>query len=124
MKTLTVIILAQVFVGVLMASLNFSTLSVYIEAFSMAKGAGARIFSVIDRVSPINNFSKDGKRPEQMNGNISFRDVHFEYPTRPDVKVSESHTLCLTYFFVGSHLFMYSIFTNTVNNLDCLTLNY
>jgi ABC-type multidrug transport system fused ATPase/permease subunit len=73
-------------------------LSVYIEAFSMAKGAGARIFSVIDRASPISNFSKCGKHPEQMNGNICFRDVHFEYPTRPDVKVSESHTLCFTYF--------------------------
>ncbi|XP_033609713.1 ATP-dependent translocase ABCB1 isoform X3 [Cryptotermes secundus] len=85
--------MVTVFVGVMVASLNFSTLSAYIEAFSMAKGAGARIFSVIDHASPINNFSKDGKRPEQMNGNICFRDVHFEYPTRADVKVLQGLNL-------------------------------
>jgi ATP-binding cassette subfamily B (MDR/TAP) protein 1 len=83
-----------VFFGVMMASMNFGMSSPYIEAFSIAKGAGAKVFSVIHRVSPINSFSKDGKRPEQMYGNISFRDVHFEYPTRADVKVSESHMHC------------------------------
>lgn len=78
----------------MMASMNFGMSSPYIEAFSIAKGAGAKIYSVIHRVSPINSFSTDGKHPEQMYGNLSFTDVHFEYPTRPDVKVSESHVQC------------------------------
>jgi hypothetical protein len=75
----------------MMASMNFGMSSPYIEAFSIAKGAGAKVFSVIDRVSPINSWSNDGKCPKQMKGNISFRDVHFEYPTRLDVKVSKHH---------------------------------
>jgi ATP-binding cassette subfamily B (MDR/TAP) protein 1 len=82
----------------MVASLNLNMSFDYIEAFSMAKGAGAKIFSVIDCVSRVDIFSKDGKCPEQINGNICFRDVHFRYPTRPDVEVSESHTICLTYF--------------------------
>jgi len=71
-----------------MASMNFGMSSPYIEAFSIAKGAGAKVFSVIDRVSLIDSCSEDGKRPEKMDGNIHFRDVHFEYPTRAEVKVS------------------------------------
>jgi ATP-binding cassette subfamily B (MDR/TAP) protein 1 len=74
----------------MMASMNLGMTSPFIEAFSIAKGAGAKVFSVIDRVSPINSWSTDGNFPEQMKGNISFRDVHFEYPTR-DVKVSKHH---------------------------------
>jgi len=78
-----------------MASMNFGMTSPFIEAFAIAKGAGAKVFSVIDRVSPINSWSTDGKYPEQMEGNISFRDVHFEYPTRSDVKVSKHHIYAL-----------------------------
>jgi len=74
-----------------MASMNFGMSSPYIEAFSIAKGAGAKVFSVIDRVSPINSWSEDGERPQDMKGNISFRNVHFEYPTRLEVKVSKHH---------------------------------
>jgi hypothetical protein len=90
----TITILTQVFFGVMMASMNFGMSSPYIEAFAIAKGAGAKVFSVIHRVSPINSFSKDGKRPEQMYGNIRFTDVHFEYPSRADVKVGESNIQC------------------------------
>ena len=31
--------------------------------------------------------SKGGKKPESCEGEIIFSDVHFHYPTRPDVKV-------------------------------------
>jgi ATP-binding cassette subfamily B (MDR/TAP) protein 1 len=85
----------------MMASMNFGMSSPYIEAFSIAKGAGAKVFSVIDRVSPINSWSKEGKCPQQMKGNISFRDIHFEYPTRAGVKVSSAHKPYVTYFIVS-----------------------
>ena len=75
----------------MMASMNFGMSSPFIEAFSIAKGAGAKVFSVIDRVSPINSWSTDGECPQHMKGNISFRDIHFVYPTRSDVKVSKHH---------------------------------
>jgi ATP-binding cassette subfamily B (MDR/TAP) protein 1 len=88
----------------MMASMNFGMSSAYIEAFSIAKGAGAKVFSVIDRISPISSWSEDGKRPEQMNGNISFRDIHFEYPTRAEVKVTEHYTkACLLRTFICSY---------------------
>ena len=37
---------------------------------------------------PIDSFSKDGKTPSSLNGNIEFRNIHFKYPSRPDVPVS------------------------------------
>lgn len=71
----------------MMGSMNFGMSAPFIEAFSIAKGAGGKVFSVIDRVSPINSWSNDGDRPDNVKGNISFRNVHFNYPTRADVKV-------------------------------------
>jgi ATP-binding cassette subfamily B (MDR/TAP) protein 1 len=85
--------MVMVFFGVMMASMNFGMTSPFIESFAIAKGAGAKVFSVIDRVSPINSWSPDGTYPEQMKGNLSFRDVHFEYPTRSDVKVLQGLNL-------------------------------
>ncbi|XP_069683614.1 ATP-dependent translocase ABCB1 [Periplaneta americana] len=86
-------VMVTVFFGVMMGSMNFGMSSPYIEAFSIARGAGAKVYSVIDRISPINSWSNDGKRPKEMNGNISFRNVHFEYPTRPDVKILQGLNL-------------------------------
>ncbi|PNF40555.1 hypothetical protein B7P43_G07604, partial [Cryptotermes secundus] len=85
--------MVTVFFGVMVGSMNFGLSSPYIEAFSIAKGAAAKVFSVIDRVSPINSLSEDGKRTGKMDGNICFRDVHFEYPTRADVKVLQGLNL-------------------------------
>jgi ATP-binding cassette subfamily B (MDR/TAP) protein 1 len=90
----------------MVATMFFNVTFEYIEAFSKAKGAAAKIFSVIDSDSRINILSEDGKRPEQMNGNICFRDVHFRYPTRPDIEVSKSHTLCLIDFLWFTFIYM------------------
>ena len=37
---------------------------------------------------PIDSYSEQGEKPDHMDGNIEFRDVHFKYPSRPDVPVS------------------------------------
>lgn len=35
----------------------------------------------------INSFSDEGFKPDSITGNIEFKDIHFNYPSRPDVKV-------------------------------------
>ena len=57
------------------------------EAFSVARGAGATIFSVIDRVPPIDSSSEAGKKLGDIQGDISFKEIRFNYPSRPDVEV-------------------------------------
>lgn len=58
----------------------------YFEKFSAAQTAGGKIFSIIDS-SPIINTSKGkGKRLENVSGHVSLSNVHFNYPSRKDVK--------------------------------------
>lgn len=71
-------------------SMNFGMSSPYIEAFGMARGAAAKIFGVIDNQPVINASKGNGHKPSSIRGQISFKNVHFEYPSRPDVKVIEA----------------------------------
>ena len=76
-----------VFFSVLIGAMQIGQAAPYMEAFSVARGAAATIFSIIDRVPPIDSSSVEGSVPDEVVGKISFRDVHFNYPSRPDVKI-------------------------------------
>jgi len=60
----------------------------YVESFSIARSAASSIFSIIDRLPTIDSASKKGNIPSPEAGNITFRNVHFNYPSRKEVKVS------------------------------------
>ena len=85
--------LLVVFFSVLLGAMNVGQATPYVEAFSMAKGAAATIFSVIDRKPPIDSLSEEGARPENPDRNIKFEDVHFKYPARPDIPILQGLTL-------------------------------
>lgn len=76
-----------VFFSVLIGAMQIGQAAPYMEAFSVARGAAATIFSVIDRVPPIDSSSSVGLRPNKVEGRISFDKVHFNYPSRPEVKI-------------------------------------
>ena len=44
----------------------------------------------------IDNMMTEGDQPANVNGMLSFRNVHFAYPSRPDVKVSKRSIIILT----------------------------
>jgi ATP-binding cassette subfamily B (MDR/TAP) protein 1 len=52
-----------------------------------AASAADSLFRTIDRESLIDPLSKSGEHPAECKGQIEVQDVHFNYPTRPDVKV-------------------------------------
>nr|CAD7601337.1 unnamed protein product [Timema genevievae] len=105
-QTYTAAVMVTVFFSVMMASMSLGIASPYIEAFGIAKGAGAKVFSVINRVSPINSTSEDGIKPTGIKGSITFSNVHFQYPSRADVKVLQGLNLTInpgeTVALVGS----------------------
>lgn len=35
----------------------------------------------------IDSFSEDGYKPEYIKGDIEFQNIHFSYPSRPEIKV-------------------------------------
>lgn len=57
------------------------------EYFSSAAAAAGKIFEIIDRVPPIDNFDESGHKPNQVNGAISLKNINFTYPSRQDIQV-------------------------------------
>ena len=76
-----------VFFSVLMGAMQIGQAAPYIEALSIARGAAANIFSILDRVPPIDSRSQSGLRVDGLNGDVVFEKVAFNYPSRQDVGV-------------------------------------
>uniref|UniRef100_A0A0K0DKU6 ABC transporter domain-containing protein n=1 Tax=Angiostrongylus cantonensis TaxID=6313 RepID=A0A0K0DKU6_ANGCA len=57
--------------------------------------AAAPIFTIIDREPSIDSMSKSGKRLEHIQGRVSITDVHFSYPSRPEVEVLKGISLSI-----------------------------
>ncbi|KAJ2312615.1 hypothetical protein IWW54_001986, partial [Coemansia sp. RSA 2705] len=65
-----------------------------LAAITMAQGSAAKVFSIIDRQSPIDPLDTEtGAKVDKIQGDISFRNVHFTYPLRPDVPVLRGFNL-------------------------------
>ncbi|EKM81172.1 hypothetical protein AGABI1DRAFT_72028 [Agaricus bisporus var. burnettii JB137-S8] len=82
---LTSLLLYTVYVGNGLSMLTYSSIM-------RAIGAGARVFEVLDRQPLIPLHSGIQLAPERR-GTIKFDHVHFEYPTRKDVKVLKDFNL-------------------------------
>ncbi|CDH50554.1 multidrug resistance protein 1 [Lichtheimia corymbifera JMRC:FSU:9682] len=76
-----------------------------ISAVSTACGAAYKIFTTIDRIPPIDVDNEGGIKPASVVGEIEFKNVHFKYPTRPDVTILKNLSLKIkpgmTVAFVG-----------------------
>nr|XP_039267519.1 ATP-dependent translocase ABCB1-like [Styela clava] len=76
-----------VFFNILMAAFALGTIGSNMEYFSSAKAAAYKVFEVVDRVPPIDIFSSEGLKPDIKDGEITFKNVRFCYPSRPEVEV-------------------------------------
>ena len=72
----------------MMATINLCSGAMYIGAFGISKAAAVKVFSVIERNSNIDSLSLKGLKPPDIDGSIEFKNVCFEYPSRPEIKVS------------------------------------
>jgi len=80
------------------AAMTFSSLvlgRVYSQLPDQRKAASAAktVFKQIDRKSKIDSLSEDGIFPEKCLGNIEFKNVSFEYSSRPGVKILKDFNL-------------------------------
>uniref|UniRef100_A0A5G2QEG3 Phosphatidylcholine translocator ABCB4 n=2 Tax=Sus scrofa TaxID=9823 RepID=A0A5G2QEG3_PIG len=75
-----------VFFSVLIGAFSIGQASPSIEAFANARGAAYEIFKIIDSKPSIDSYSKNGHKPDNIKGNLEFRNVHFSYPSRNEVK--------------------------------------
>lgn len=57
------------------------------QAFNTSVAAASKIFSTIDRVSPLDPESDEGEKLEHVEGTIELRNIKHIYPSRPEVEV-------------------------------------
>lgn len=66
----------------------FASASPLVETFKLSTEAARKIFDILDQTPTINLSKTKGIKIENLKGHISFRNVTFHYPSRPDVKVT------------------------------------
>ena len=75
------------FSAIIFGAQSAGTIFSFAPDMGKAKQAAKELKILFDRVPPIDSWSPDGERLEDMEGNIEFRNVHFRYPTRPEQPV-------------------------------------
>lgn len=83
----------QITYNVLIAAQNVAMSAPHTEAFANARGAAAEIFKILERTPKIDSMNSKGKTPKDKLGEVVMDDVHFNYPSRPDVRVGYMYLL-------------------------------
>jgi ATP-binding cassette subfamily B (MDR/TAP) protein 1 len=88
----TVGVVVNVFFSILIGSFSLAMMTPEVQAISKARGAAAKLFQTIDRVPSIDSSSPLGDKPESVMGTITFENVKFHYPSRPNVPILKGLT--------------------------------
>uniref|UniRef100_A0A3Q2XLB5 ATP-binding cassette, sub-family B (MDR/TAP), member 4 n=1 Tax=Hippocampus comes TaxID=109280 RepID=A0A3Q2XLB5_HIPCM len=99
-------IVLTVLFAVLIGAFALGQTSPNIQSFSSARGAAHKVYGIIDNIPSIDSYSESGFKPDSISGNIEFKNIHFNYPSRPEVKVLNHMSLSVksgqTIALVGS----------------------
>uniref|UniRef100_A0A1A7WC62 ATP-binding cassette, sub-family B (MDR/TAP), member 4 n=1 Tax=Iconisemion striatum TaxID=60296 RepID=A0A1A7WC62_9TELE len=98
--------LLTVFFVVIIGVFAMGQTSPNIQTFASARGAAYKVYNIIDHNPSIDSYSNTGFKPDFIRGNIEFKNIHFNYPSRPDVKILDDMSLSVkngqTMALVGS----------------------
>ncbi|NXP93361.1 MDR1 protein, partial [Passerina amoena] len=76
-----------VFFSVLVGAFSLGQAAPNLESMANARGAAYEVYKIINKKRLIDSSSKEGYKPDKLIGEIEFRNIHFSYPSRPDVKI-------------------------------------
>ncbi|CCD66689.1 ABC-type xenobiotic transporter [Caenorhabditis elegans] len=82
-----------VFFAVLSGSTSLGGALPHLASFGTARGAASTVLRVINSHPKIDPYSLEGILVDNMKGDISFKDVHFRYPSRKDIHVLKGISL-------------------------------
>ncbi|XP_065929444.1 ATP-dependent translocase ABCB1 isoform X3 [Magallana gigas] len=85
-----------VFSAIVFGSMAMGESSAFAPDAAKAKKSASLIFKLLDREPKIDPYSEEGIKVDNFTSAVSFRDVHFRYPTRPDVEVLQGLNLEVT----------------------------
>uniref|UniRef100_A0A8C4WQJ6 ABC-type xenobiotic transporter n=1 Tax=Gopherus evgoodei TaxID=1825980 RepID=A0A8C4WQJ6_9SAUR len=79
--------IGRLFFSVLLGTFSLGQGSPHLESLANARGAAYEVYKVISKHRLIDSSAKEGYRPDKLKGEIEFKNIHFSYPSRPDVKI-------------------------------------
>nr|XP_029124116.1 ABC transporter B family member 4-like isoform X2 [Elaeis guineensis] len=85
----------NVIFAVLTGSLSLGEASPCMTAFAAGQAAAYKMFQTINRKPEIDAYDTRGMQPNDIQGDIEFRDVYFSYPARPDEQIFRGFSLII-----------------------------
>ncbi|KFO29583.1 Multidrug resistance protein 1 [Fukomys damarensis] len=82
-----------VFSAVVFGATAVGQVSSFAPDYAKAKVSAAHIIRIIEQVPAIDSYSTEGLKPNMLEGDVTFSDVVFKYPTRPDIPVLQGLSL-------------------------------
>ena len=84
-----------ILLSIMIGAFSLGNVSPNMQAFTTAMAAASKIYSTIDRTSPLDPVSKQGRQLQNLKGIVEFRNVKHVYPSRPEVITIENIDLIL-----------------------------
>lgn len=84
-----------ILMAILIGSFSLGNVSPNTQAFTSALSAAVKIYSTIDRPSPLDPYSDEGEKLDHFEGNIELRNIKQIYPSRPEVTVMDDVSLSI-----------------------------
>ncbi|EPQ13907.1 Multidrug resistance protein 3 [Myotis brandtii] len=82
-----------VFSAIVFGAVALGHASSFAPDYAKAKLSAAHLFMLFERQPVIDSYSEEGLRPDKFEGNVTFNEVVFNYPTRPNVPVLQGLSL-------------------------------
>ncbi|KAK6086074.1 Leptomycin B resistance protein pmd1-like protein 2 [Seiridium cupressi] len=79
--------------AIINGSFSLGSLAPNAQAFTSAVAASAKIYSTIDRQSPLDPSSKEGRTLDRIEGSVELRNIKHVYPSRPEAAVLDGVSL-------------------------------
>ncbi|KAI3832046.1 hypothetical protein MKW92_050145 [Papaver armeniacum] len=77
----------NVMIAVLTGSMSLGQASPCFGAFAAGQAAAYKMFETINRKPDIDSYDPNGRKLDDIRGDIELRDVHFSYPARADEQI-------------------------------------
>ncbi|PLB53865.1 P-loop containing nucleoside triphosphate hydrolase protein [Aspergillus steynii IBT 23096] len=94
-----------ILMSIILGSYNLGNVAPNGQALSNAVAAASKLYSTIDRQSPLDSSSTQGKTLEYVRGNMVLQNIRHVYPSRPEVIVANDLSIYIpagkTTAFVG-----------------------
>lgn len=88
-KILTIIL------AIIIGAFSLGQVGPNVQAFTAGVAAASKIYTTIDRASPLDPTNENGERLERVEGNLELQNIKHIYPSRPEVVVMEDVNLVI-----------------------------